>query len=126
MLEKLSALALTAALVLSLSTLSHGQNVADNPDVVMATGEHWTGASETGKLAYLLGIANTLDVEQAIQNDEPPADDASLVPVMARGLNGMTLRQVAEQLDGWYADNPEQLTRPVLEAIWFEIAKPNS
>jgi hypothetical protein len=115
-----------AALVLALGAVAHAQGMADDPDVPIATGEHWMNAADNGKIAYLLGIANVLDVEQAIQGDTPPADDASLVPVMMRGLNGMSLRQVSEALDRWYADNPNQLGRPVLETIWFEIAKPNS
>ena len=124
--NQLKSAAFAAALVCSLSTVSNAESMADDPDVPIATGEHWTVASENGKLAYLLGIANTLDVEQAIHGDNPPADDASLVPVMMRGLNGMTLKQIAAALDRWYADHPAQLKRPVLETIWFELAKPNS
>jgi hypothetical protein len=118
--------ALTAALMLSLGTAATAQNIADDPDVPIVTGEHWVNAQDNGKGAYLLGIANVLDIEQALQADSPPADNASLVPVMMRGLNGMTLRQIGARLDRWYADNPDRLTRPVIETIWYEIAKPNS
>jgi hypothetical protein len=121
-----AALAATLAVTLSLSFAASAQNIADNPDVSIATGEHWVNAQPNSKGSYLLGIANTLDIEQALQGNSTPADDASLVPVMMRGLNGMTLRQIGEKLDRWYADNPDQLQRPVIEIIWHEIAKPNS
>ena len=123
---RLTRAALAAALILLLSTAVSAQNVADNPDVAIATGEQWVNATDHGKAGYLLGIANMLDIEQALQGNNPPADEASLVPVMIRGLNGMTIRQIGETLDRWYADNPDQLTRPVIETIWFEIAKPRS
>ena len=119
-------IAFSAALSLLLGNAANAQSGADDPDVPVATGEHWIKAERNGKLAYLLGIANTLDIEQALHGDSPPSDDASLVPVMMRGLSGMSLNQIADALDRWYADNPDRVTRPVLETIWFEIAKPNS
>jgi len=124
----LKSAALAAALTLALSSAASAQNstIADDPDVPIATGAHWVNAQPAAKAGYLLGIANILDIEQALQGDNPPADGASLVPVMMRGLNGMTLRQIGEGLDRWYADHPDQLSRPVIETIWFEIAKPNS
>ena len=126
--QTFKAAAFGAALALALSPFARAQNesLADDPDVPIATGEHWVNATDSGKGAYLLGMANVLDIEQALQGDNPPADDASLVPVMIRGLNGMTLRQIGEALDRWYADHPDRLGRPVLETIWFEIAQPNS
>ncbi|MEZ5592161.1 MAG: hypothetical protein R3F53_16195 [Gammaproteobacteria bacterium] len=111
---------------LSLSVCVQAQGIADDPDAPIATGEHWTSAQPNAKLAYLLGIVNMLEIEQALQVDTPPADNASLVPVMVRGLKDMTLNQIREALDGWYSDHPDQLSRPVMETIWFELAKPNS
>ncbi len=111
---------------LSLSVGVQAQSIADDPDAPIATGEHWTSAQPNAKLAYLLGIVNMLEIEQALQVDAPPADDASLVPIMVRGLKDMTLNQIREALDGWYSDHPDQLSRPVMETIWFELAKPNS
>ena len=118
--------ALGAALVLSISTGALAQSIADDPDAPIATGEHWTTAQENSKLAYLLGVVNVLEIEQALQADAPPADTDSVVPVMVRGLKDMTLNQIKDALDRWYADNPGQLNRPVLETIWFELAEPNS
>ena len=115
-----------AAMAVSICFGAQAQSVADDPDAPIATGEHWTTAQENSKLAYLLGIANVLEIEQALQADAPPTDTDSLVPVMIRGLKDMTLNQVKEALDRWYADHPQQLNRPVLETIWFELAKPNS
>ena len=119
--------ALGAVLALAVSANAQAQSMADDPDAPIATGEHWTTAeSKNAKLAYLLGIVNLLEIEQAIQADNPPADNASLVPVMVRGLKDMTLNQIHDALDSWYASHPDQLSRPVLETIWFELAKPNS
>lgn len=90
-------------------------------EIALVTGEHWTKSSNEIKNAYLIGIANTLQVESAYQGASPPTDAQSLVPRIAKGLKGQTLDSVRETLNRWYAAHPDQLRRPVLETIWFEV-----
>ena len=93
-------------------------------EVPLVTGKHWTESSEQQKKAYLIGIANVLQVEIAYQAGNSPPDSQSLVSRFAKGLKGQTLDTVREQLDRWYAAHPDQLQRPVIETIWFEIVAP--
>lgn len=93
-------------------------------EVPLVTGEHWTKSSDETKKAYLIGIANVLQVEHAYEGTNPPSDAQSLVPRAAKGLKGQTLDSVREQLNRWYATHPDQLQRPVLETIWFEMVVP--
>ena len=93
-------------------------------DAPLVTGEHWTRSSEELKKAYLLGIANVIQVETAYYAANPPADDQNFVPRAARGLKGHTLDSVREGLDRWYAANPGRIQRPVIETIWFELVVP--
>ena len=74
--------------------------------------------------AYLVGIANLVQVETAFYAANPPSDSQNFVPRLARGLKGHTLDSVRQGLDRWYAANPGKLQRPVLETIWFEMAVP--
>jgi len=90
-------------------------------EIAVVTGEHWTKSSDEIKNAYLIGVANTLQVESAYQGASPPTDAQSLVPRIAKGLKGQTLDSVRETLNRWYAAHPDQLRRPVLETIWFEV-----
>lgn len=123
--------ALGMMVALSLGTVASAQmegkkSMADDPDIPLITGKHWMEATRSGKLAFLAGAANVIEIEQALQADDPPGDRDSLVPVIVRGLNGSTLTQVMEALDRWYAENKDQLERPVIETIWFELALPKS
>jgi len=93
-------------------------------EVPMVTGKHWTDSSEPQKKAYLIGIANVLQVEIAYEAGNPPPDTQSLVPRFAKGVKGQTLDSVRERLDRWYAAHPDQMQRPVIETIWFEIVVP--
>jgi hypothetical protein len=89
------------------------------------TGEHWTKSSEQLKKAYLIGIANVLQIEVAYQGSNPPSDTQSLVPTAVRGLRGHTLDSVRTAVDAWYSAHPESLQKPVFEVIWHEIIVPD-
>jgi hypothetical protein len=93
-------------------------------EIPLVTGEHWTKSSDELKKAYLVGIANVAQVETAYSAANPPADAQSLVPRMVRGLKGQSLDSVREALNKWYAAHPDQLQRPVIETLWFEMVVP--
>ncbi|VXB73957.1 conserved exported hypothetical protein [Pseudomonas sp. 8AS] len=109
------------ALIACLVTLS---SLAQADEVPLITGEHWMESSEQLKKVYLIGIANAYQVEAAYHASKPPADDQSLIPRFSKGLKGHTLDSVREGLNRWYAANPDQVKRPVIETIWFEMVLP--
>lgn len=113
--------ALLALAFLVLSLASFGVRAQEVPIV---TGEHWTKSSADLKKAYLIGIANLIQVELAYFGSNQPSDAQSFVPRMARGLKGQTLDSVQTKLDAYYAANPAQQSRPVLEVVWAEIVVP--
>ena len=95
-------------------------------EIPVVTGDQWSKSTEEVKKAYLVGIANLLQVETAYQGASPPPAAQSLMQRAAKGLQGQTLDSVQKKLDGWYAANPTKLQRPVIETIWFEIVVPGS
>jgi hypothetical protein len=115
----MGALALVACL-----TLAAASNIARADEVPMITGEQWMQSTEHVKKVYLIGIANAYQVEAAYYGAKPPSDEQSLIPRFGRGLKGHTLDSVREGLDQWYAANPDRVTRPVIETIWFEMVLP--
>ena len=117
-------LQLRSAIAVACMALAMIWGAARADEVPLVTGKHWTDSSEQQKKAYLIGIANVLQVEIAYQAGNSPSDSQSLVPRFAKGLKGQTLDTVREQLDRWYAAHPDKLQRPVIETIWFEIVVP--
>jgi hypothetical protein len=117
--SKLRAATLVACM--ALATMAGGARADEVP---LITGEHWTKSTEQLKRVYLIGIANVIQVDTAYHASSPPPDVQSIVPRMAKGLKGHTLDTVREGLDRWYATNPGQLQRPVIETIWFEMVVP--
>ena len=90
-------------------------------EVPLVTGVHWTKSSEEAKKAYLIGVANILQLDSAYHAANPPSDAQSVVPRAVRGLRNHTLDSVQLALNRWYAANPDRLHRPVLETMWFEV-----
>lgn len=113
-----SLLAVFAALLLLAS------GVARAEEIPLVTGVHWTSASVEQKKAYLIGIANIMQLEAAYEAGHPPGDGQSVIPRFVRGLKGQTLDSVRQALDTWYAGHADQLQRPVIETIWFELVVP--
>jgi hypothetical protein len=113
-------------LVVACVLLGLASGTARAQDIPLVTGEHWTKSSEAVKKAYLVGIANFLQVETAYGGTAAAADAQTLVPRMVKGLRGgkQTLDSVRTGLDAWYAANPGRLQRPVIEVIWFEMVVP--
>ena len=96
----------------------------DAQEIPLVTGKQWTDSAEQVKKAYLVGIANLVQVDIAYQADNTSADSQTIIPRLARGLKGQTLDTVREGLDRWYVAHPDQLRRPVIETIWFEMVLP--
>ena len=113
-------------LVAASVVLAFTATAARAQDIPLVTGEHWTQSSDAVKKAYLVGIANLLQVETAYGGSSPAADNQTIVPRMVKGLRGgkQTLDSVRSGLDAWYAANPGRMQRPVIEVIWFEIVVP--
>jgi hypothetical protein len=99
-------------------------NVARADEIPIVTGQQWTTSSVEAKNAYLVGIANLIDIENAYyaRNGQPGNKD--IAPRFAKGMQGQTLDSVRQGVDNWYATNPTMIQHPVIETIWFEMVLP--
>ena len=117
-------LQMRTAVIAACMTLAMAAIPARAAELPLVTGEQWTTSSEAVKKAYLIGIANLVQVQTAYFAENPPTDAQNFVPRMAKGMQGQTLDSVREGLDRWYAANPAKLKRPVLDTLWFEMVVP--
>jgi hypothetical protein len=81
-------------------------------------------SSDDVKKAYLVGIANLLEIETAYAGSNASAGDQDLAPRFAKGMQGQTLDSVRQELDSWYTAHPTMIQHPVIETLWFQIARP--
>ncbi len=93
-------------------------------DVPLVDGTLWVKSSDEVKQAYLVGLANMVQVEATYHADNPQVAASGFSPRVASGMKNQTLGSTRQALDQWYAAHPEQLQRPVVETIWFEMVVP--
>lgn len=114
----------TGCLLILLASVASAADQAR--DLTIVTGEHWVGSSLEQKRAFLFGVGNMLELEQAMAGDSYEAmRGRSIVPVLLEGLSGTPLNNIVKQLDKFYADNPRQRQRSVIEVLYIEMALPN-
>ena len=95
-----------------------------DPDLEFVTGEHWTQSSEVERNAYLYGLGNMVELQQALVDDQQSI--RKLNDVLIRGLSSMDLPGVKKALDDWYVAHPNDGKRPVLSVLYHEIALPRA
>lgn len=111
-------------LLVALSTIAWADQHKAS-DLTIVTGEHWVGASVEQKRAYLFGVGNVLEIEQAMAGEHYASmRGKSIVPVLLDGLAGTPIADMVMQLDKFYSDHPDQVDRPVIEVMYLEMALP--
>jgi hypothetical protein len=95
-------------------------------EVPVVTGEHWVKSTPQERKAFLMGAATIMELEQEVQGMPPPPADKSLIDVWCRGLSHFSFDEMVKAIDDWYAAHPDRLSRPVVEVMWYELAKPNA
>lgn len=111
-------------LSLTFLTFTMMGNVAHADEIPIVTGQQWTTSTVEAKNAYLVGIANLIDIENAYYARNGQATNKDIAPRFAKGMQGQTLDSVRQGVDNWYATNPTMIQHPVIETIWFEMVLP--
>ena len=114
----------TLTLALLLALLAGGAQAQEKTFPVI-TGEHWVKATPEQKLAFVAGMATIIELEKEIQGNNPLPREKSLISGWTKGLSKYTLMEVVAILDEYYAKQPGQVNKSVVEAMWFEVAAPN-
>jgi len=97
-------------------------NVARAENIPIVTGQQWMESSPEAKKAYLVGIANLIEVERAYAGNAANSND--IAQRFGKGMQGQTLDSVRAGLDNYYASNPTMIQHPVIETLWFQMVVP--
>lgn len=108
-------------LVLGLLAWSFGGSVERSPKLL--TGELWQTMSPDAKAAFVWGIGNLVEYERTRVGPQPPGTK-SFIPLLIKGLAGKPINDVVHQVDVYYQTYPDQLKRPVVDAIFKAVVLP--
>lgn len=94
-------------------------------DLEIINGGHWVTSSMEQKRAFLFGVGNVLEIEQAMSGDKYEAlRGHSIVPVLLEGLSGIAIAELVMKLDKYYAKQPQNENKAVIEVL-YHMAKAN-
>lgn len=90
---------------------------------VMVTGFDWTESVDQGKKGFLVGLGTMVEIEAEFQAKNPPKG-MSAIPTLHQGLSKLTYTELQEAVDTYYAEHPNDLSKPVIHVIW-DVANEN-
>ncbi len=98
------------------------------------TGVLWQHSTEAEKLAFLFGVESAITIEhfvnaeitqQAVKEGKKPVYTLSpFEKGWMQAFKDVHRKELARQVDAWYAAHPDQLKRPVMAVIWYEVIVP--
>ncbi|MEX3985136.1 hypothetical protein AB4Y45_39935 [Paraburkholderia sp. EG287A] len=112
---------LLSLLFLSLAMMG---SVARAQGIPIVTGQQWMASTDAEKKAYLVGIANLLDIERAYAYAGNTVNSNDIAQRFGKGMQGQTLDSVRQGLDSYYTANPAMIQHPVIETLWFQMVVP--
>lgn len=107
---------------------------AGNP-VELLTGKIWQESSPETKQAWLFGVDSAVAVEHAViermrENAKNKKNAIQPSPFVMNWMKAFgsndTRADIVRQINEWYSAHPDQLDRPVMDVIWYEIIVPRT
>lgn len=92
-------------------------------EVPQIDGNLWKDSTTAQKQAYLIGVANVLSVNRAIQVKKGTVDESAALNRYSRAADAQSIEALQARLDSWYSANPDKLDTPVLGVIWLGVVK---
>ena len=89
----------------------------------LLAGELWQTMSHDARVGFVWGIGNLVEYERA-RMEAPPAGSKSFIPLLVKGLSGKPINDVVKNVDTYYETHPDQVKRPVVDAIFQAVVLP--
>ena len=106
-----------------LTTAGLGMAAPAQAELRVVDGNLWAASSVAEKRAYLIGVANAVAVNRALQAKRGTLDPKAANNRIEAALDAGTIDRAIDGIDGWYADNPGRKDAPVLGVIWLAMVK---
>lgn len=111
------------AIVLATSLFIAAMSVSTHAELRVVDGNLWASSSMGEKRAYLIGVANAVAVNRAIQAKRGNADPQSANDRIDAALDASTIDNAISRIDAWYVANPSRKDAPVLGVVWISMVR---
>ena len=106
-----------------LAVMACGVGSVAHAELRVVDGNLWASSSMGEKRAYLIGVANTVAVNRALQVKRGHVDMQSPNNRIEAALDAGTIDRAIERIDAWYKANPSQKSAPVLGVVWMSMVE---
>jgi len=90
-------------------------------------GDIWIKMSDDEKISFIWGAGHVVTIEEVLMRKHPEInrENSFIAKVIEASTNSpMKMHEVADKVDAYYEKNPDKLSTPVVEVIWYETIKP--
>lgn len=84
----------------------------------------WQASSQGEKYAFLIGFLSMVELECAWQGKTPLPVERSTADAWVRGLSDVTLRDMANTVERYIAENPRDMDMSVVEVLGKAYVRP--
>lgn len=105
------------------AVLTLGMTTQATAEIRQVDGNVWEASSTNEKQAYLMGVANTVAVNRALQMKRGQLDPNSANTRIFAAMDQATIDTAISKIDNWYAGDSSRLNTPVLGVVWLGLVK---
>ncbi len=92
-------------------------------EIKQVDGDLWLNSSPAERRAYLVGVANVIQVHEALKLKRGEATEDAAIVQMLKAMDANSIETVMENIDAWYESRPDQLGTPVLGVVWLRFVE---
>jgi len=90
----------------------------------VVTLQHWKDSSKDARYGFLIGFISAIEMEKQWQGKKPLKLEQSLNHSWVKGFEGVTLKDICDNIDAYIAANPDNLQLSLVEYLWYAYAQP--
>ncbi len=102
-----------------------GTETADKlKEMPLLTGYTWQRMSQDEKVAFVWGMGHVATMERESAERYPELKKESFAMMLCSGIAGIPMNRIIENVDGYYRENADKTTEPVIKVIWDRFVAP--
>lgn len=92
-------------------------------EIRQVDGDLWLNSSAAERQAYLIGVANIVQVHQALQRRHGKSTEDAPINRILKAMDANSVKTVADNITAWYENNRDKRGTPVLGLIWLRFVE---
>ncbi|MDL2284777.1 hypothetical protein LJC19_06525 [Oxalobacter sp. OttesenSCG-928-P03] len=93
-------------------------------DFPVVTLQHWKDGSKDARYGFLIGFTSAIEMEKQWQGKKPLKLEQSLINTWVRGFDGVTLKNIYDNIESYIQANPDNMQLSLVEYLWYVYAQP--